>query len=258
MVPEWDGHGRTVIEYLCSIAELIRLSPQMLVDLGTMAPLKFKDRAAKWWQTQSIEFRNSVSQNWELLYKSIQLHFLDENWVQKRTAEWEEMCFQQKGHEGEWPLDFIQRRILYHMFLFPEELDGTNIVARILRNAPDIWLGTINSMLYTDIFSLKAAVVLYCPTLMGNWNTAIKLGTLNQYYPRHRAHVAEVEDYASEEEEEEAPSELRTRTLSQVSRPVALKEIVSGRPDLQDLRERRGHPNMQIGPKARRLKAMPS
>jgi hypothetical protein len=220
MVPEWDGHGRTVIKYLCSIAELVRLSPQMLVDLGAMAPLKFKDRTAKWWQTQSIEFRNSVSQSWELLYKSIQVHFLNENWVQKRTAEWEEMHFRQKGHEGEWPLDFIQRRILYHMFLFPEELDGPAVIARILCNAPDIWLGTINSTLYTDIFSLKAAVVLYHPTLMGNWNTAIKLGTPNHYYPRCRVHAVEIEDYVSEGKEEETlPESKDVHAASSFSRP---------------------------------------
>ncbi|KAJ7756722.1 hypothetical protein B0H14DRAFT_3512048 [Mycena olivaceomarginata] len=32
--PTWDGHGKTVIDYLCSVAELTRLSPQMIVDLG--------------------------------------------------------------------------------------------------------------------------------------------------------------------------------------------------------------------------------
>jgi hypothetical protein len=28
LVPEWDGHGKTVIAYLCKISELVRLSPQ--------------------------------------------------------------------------------------------------------------------------------------------------------------------------------------------------------------------------------------
>jgi hypothetical protein len=206
MVPSWNGHGKTVIEYLSSVAELVRLSPQMVVDLGAMAPLKFTDRAQKWWQTQTVEFRNSVSQSWILLYKAIQVHFLNEIWVQKRTAEWEEMRFRQKGHENEWPLDFVQRRILYHMFLFPDELDGPSVIARLLRNTPDVWLGTVNSTIYHDVFSLKAAVVIYCPTLMANWNNAIKLGNLNQYYPCRRAHVAEVEDNEEEEESVMAPT----------------------------------------------------
>jgi S-adenosylhomocysteine hydrolase len=109
MVPVWNGHGKTVIEYLSSVAELVQLSPQMIVDLGTMALLKFTDHAQKLWQTQTVEFRNSVSQSWILLYKAIQVHFLNEIWVQKRTTEWEEMRFHQKGHENEWTLDFVQR-----------------------------------------------------------------------------------------------------------------------------------------------------
>jgi hypothetical protein len=70
------------------------------------------------------------------------------------------------------------------MFLFPNELDGPSVITRLLRNAPDVWLGTANSTIYHNVFSLKAAVVIYCPTLMANWNNAIKLGNLNQYYPR--------------------------------------------------------------------------
>jgi hypothetical protein len=153
MVPTWNGHGKMVIEYLSSVAELVRLSPQMVVNLGAMAPLKFTDRAQKWWQTQTLEFCNSVSQSWILLYKAIQVHFLNEIWVQKRTAEWEEMRFRQKGHENEWPLDFVQRWILYHMFLFLNELDGPSVIAQLLRNALDVWLGTVNSTIYHDVFS---------------------------------------------------------------------------------------------------------
>jgi hypothetical protein len=119
------------------------------------------------------------------------------------------------------------------MFLFPEELDGPTVITRILRNAPDIWLRTIKSTLYMDIFSLKAAVVLYRPTLMGNWNTVIKLGTLNQYYPRRRAHAAEIEDYASEEEEEEIIPEVKdAHTAPSFNRP----------------RGNRGAPSHAVGP----------
>ncbi|KAF8143405.1 hypothetical protein K438DRAFT_1522857, partial [Mycena galopus ATCC 62051] len=200
LVPAWDGHGKTVIDYLCSVAELTRLSPQMIVDLGAMAPLKFTDRAQTWWQTMPIDFRNSVSQDWNLLFNAISVHFLNEIWVHKRTTEWEEMRFRQKGHESEWPLDFIQRRVRHHMFLFPTSTDGPEVVSHILRNAPDVWLGTINSTTHRDIFSLKAAVVAFGPTLMSNWNQAIHLGNLHDYSNRqHRrrgnaATVEEVED----------------------------------------------------------------
>ncbi|KAF8143741.1 hypothetical protein K438DRAFT_1632921, partial [Mycena galopus ATCC 62051] len=203
MVPAWNGHGKTVIDYLCSVAELTRLSPQMIVDLGAMAPLKFTDRAQTWWQTMPIDFRYSVSQNWNLLFNVISIHFLNEIWVHKRTTKWEEMRFRQKGYESEWPLDFIQRRVKHHMFLFTASTDGPEVVARILRNAPDVWLGTINSTTHCDIFTLKAAVVAFGPTLMSNWNQAIRLGTLHDYtnrQHRRRGNAATIEEVEDEDE----------------------------------------------------------
>ncbi|KAJ7503818.1 hypothetical protein B0H11DRAFT_1710674, partial [Mycena galericulata] len=202
LVPEWDGHGGTAIEYLCKIAELVRLSPQMVVDLGAIAPLKFTDRAAMWWSTQTLTFRNYVSQSWETLLRAIQVHFLNENWVQERMREWEEMKFRQKGHDNEWPLDYLQRRIRSHMFLFPDQEDGPAVVDRLLRNAPDVWAGTINSERYPDIFSLAAAIRRYCKTLMGNWLQAKKLDNL-AYYPRRGAHAVDV----SSERGSEKPGE---------------------------------------------------
>jgi hypothetical protein len=178
LVPEWVGHGKTAIEYLCKISELVRLSPQMATDLGAIAPLKFTGRAESWWRTQSTHVRNYLSESWSNLLQAIQAHFLNANWLQECHREWEEMCFHQHGHEHEWPLDFIQRRLVYSVFLYPEEEDGVIVVDRILQTAPDVWAGSINSECYPDIFSLTAAVHRYCATLMGNWTTAQKLGNL--------------------------------------------------------------------------------
>jgi hypothetical protein len=100
-----------------------------------------------------IDSRNSISQNWNLPFNAISMHFLNEIWVHKHITEWEEMRFCQKDHEGEWPLDFIQRRVKHHMFLFMTSTDGLEVVARILRNALDVWLGTINSTTLTITYS---------------------------------------------------------------------------------------------------------
>ncbi|KAJ7699680.1 hypothetical protein B0H17DRAFT_1255934 [Mycena rosella] len=44
-----DGYSKTAISYVCKISELVRLSPQMVVDLGAFTPLKFTGRAEMWW-----------------------------------------------------------------------------------------------------------------------------------------------------------------------------------------------------------------
>ncbi|KAF8174353.1 hypothetical protein K438DRAFT_1980376 [Mycena galopus ATCC 62051] len=89
------------------------------------------------------------------------------------------------------------------MFLFPSSTDGLEVVSCILRNAPDVWLGTINSTMHRDIFSLKAAVVAFGPTLMSNWNQAIRLGPLHHYSNRHhrrRGNTVTVEEVEDEDE----------------------------------------------------------
>ncbi|KAJ7164491.1 hypothetical protein C8R46DRAFT_875594, partial [Mycena filopes] len=220
LVPEWDGHGKTAIVYICKIAELVRLSPQMIVDLGATAPLKFTGRAEMWWQTQSTPVRAFLSQSWSHLLQAIQAHFLNANWLQERRREWEEMRFRQRGHENEYPLDFVQRRIVYAVFLYPEEADGVIVVDRILQTAPPAWAGTINSERYPDIFSLAAAVRRYRPTLMGDWIQAQQLGNTKNYYPRRSertAHAADLSD-ASGESEEDGPAPPRAAHAAEFRR----------------------------------------
>ncbi|KAJ7081456.1 hypothetical protein C8R44DRAFT_653139, partial [Mycena epipterygia] len=226
MVPEWDRHGKTAIPYICKIAELVRLSPQMVVDLGAIAPLKFTGRAEMWWRSQTTTVRNYLGQSWEYLLRAIQAHFLNANWLQERRREWEEMRFRQRGHENKFPLDFLQRHIVYQMFLYPDEEDGINVVDRLLQTAPDVWAGTINSERYPDIFSLMAAVRRYCATLMGAWTTAQCLGTLSSYYPRCSSRNANVVDATEEpdgdsnSDEPSHPAEsLKTANISTAFQP---------------------------------------
>ncbi|KAJ7716537.1 hypothetical protein B0H16DRAFT_1741194 [Mycena metata] len=192
LVPEWDGHGKTAINYICKVAELVRLSPQMIVDLGAIAPLKFTGRAEMWWRTQSTAVRAFLGQSWPHMLQAIQAHFLNANWLQVCRCEWEEIG----------------------VFLYPEEDDRVIVVDHILPTAPDIWAGVINSERYPSIFALTAAVRHYRPTLMANWISAQKGGGLNNYYPRrshHNAHLADASD--SEEEEEDHGASGGTRAV---------------------------------------------
>ncbi|KAF8170049.1 hypothetical protein K438DRAFT_1614453, partial [Mycena galopus ATCC 62051] len=184
MVPEWNRRGKTAITYICQISELLRLSPQLSVDLGAAAPLKFTERAQTWWMTQTPAVRQYLSRDWTLLLQGIQAHFLNAHWLQKRRYEWDEMRFRQCEHENEWPLDFLQRCLMYHAFLFPNKEDGVTTVDNVLHTAPDVWAEDMNSEKYPDVFSLMAAVRRYRSTLMGNWMMAQKLGNLNGHYPR--------------------------------------------------------------------------
>jgi hypothetical protein len=182
LIPEWDRHGKTVIAYLCKISELVRLSPQMVTDLGAITPLKFTGQAEMWWTTQSVTVRNYISQSWTLLFEAIETHFLNDQWLQDQRSKFEEMKFRQHRHEEEMPMDFLQRRTRYNAFLYPDQEDGMAVVDRILCTAPTVWLGDINSECYPNLFLLFVATCRHCAMLMASWNTAIQLRTLGNYY----------------------------------------------------------------------------
>jgi hypothetical protein len=154
----------------------------MVTDLGAITPLKFTDRVEMWWTTQSVSVRNYVSQSWTLLFKAIETHFLNDQWLQEWMSEFEEMKFRQHGHEEEMPMDFLQHCTHYNAFLYPDQEDGTSVVDRILRTALTVWLGDINLERYPNLFSLFAATRRHCATLMASWNTAVQLRTLGNYY----------------------------------------------------------------------------
>ena len=77
--------------------------------------------------------REFYGQDWPHLVDAIRSQFMSPNWIQDRQREFEEMSFRQKGYSDERPVAFIQRRIRFHSFLYPQDPDGPNAVARVLR-----------------------------------------------------------------------------------------------------------------------------
>lgn len=61
------------------------------------------------------------------------------------------MKFRQRGHTVETPLHFIQRRIRYHQFLYSDDNDRPNTVARILRTQPPEWGTIMNEYLCPNV-----------------------------------------------------------------------------------------------------------
>jgi hypothetical protein len=125
---------------------------------------------------------NYVSQSWTLLFKAIETHFLNDQWLQDWMSDFEEMKFRQHSHKEEMPMDFLQRCTRYNAFLYPDQEDGAAVVDHILRTTPTMWLGDINSEHYPNLFSLFAVTRRHCTTLMVRWNTAMQLRTLGNYY----------------------------------------------------------------------------
>ena len=128
-LPEWDGDGNAMIDYLSSVSGFAAMSNKMQVGVGKMAPLRWTGNAKVWWDTISQMDREFYGQDWPHLVDAIRSQFMSPNWVQDRQREFEEMSFRQKGYSDEKPVAFIQRRIRFHSFLYPQDPDGPNAVA---------------------------------------------------------------------------------------------------------------------------------
>ena len=134
---------------------LAGLSSKMKEGIAQLAPFKWTSYARSWWETLPVPDRAYFSVNWDNMMVGIQAHFLDEEWVRDRTFEFDEMTFRNKGHEQESPLEYIQRRIRYHHFLHPDEVDGATAVARILRRQPVEWSQFLNETLCPTILATQ-------------------------------------------------------------------------------------------------------
>lgn len=137
VVPEWDSKDEMVIDYIVFMAYLASFSDKMRKDIAQMAPSKFTDRARRWWTTLPSLLHVEYSQDWDHLLDAIRRHFLTKTWLTERRREFDAMTFRQTGHRSEEPIDFFQRRILHHSFIYADSVDGPEAVDHITFNQPD-------------------------------------------------------------------------------------------------------------------------
>ena len=172
VVPSWDGHGSTAIEYISSMSFLARMSQKMKEGVAAMAPYKWSGRAKSWWECLPLTDQTYFRQDWEHMMIGLRIQFLDLRWSRERLYEFEGMFFRQKGHANEDPIDFIQRRVRHHMFLHPDDLDGPGAVDRILRNQPIEWEKDLNDVNCPSIFALQSAASRLATSLINDWQSS--------------------------------------------------------------------------------------
>src|SRR6201996_3728022 len=208
---------------------LIKCSDEF--GLAQMVPSKFSHHATSWWNSLTMDECRHYSSDWLHLLDAICRHFLTAKWLVDRTQEFEEMRFRQSGHEREDPLDFYQRRIKYHSFIFSDAADGPQAVTRVLRTQPAEWAKDVNEVICPSMGALQDLAEHSRDSLISTWVITRRIHSLTSAtsrpaqttsstapaksgFRRHRrANAAdreykEYEDYEnSGEDEEESMSE---------------------------------------------------
>jgi hypothetical protein len=157
VVLTWNGKGETIIPYVITMSSLAILSPLMERQLGQTAPSRFTDRALKWRTSLPEPSRREFSRDCPHLLDNLQRTYLTDQWVRDWNKEFEEIKFQQQGHEVEDPVDFFQRCAQYHSFIFSDADNGPTAVLRLIRTQPAEWNKEVNEQVCPTIDHLNRA-----------------------------------------------------------------------------------------------------
>ncbi|KAF8164338.1 hypothetical protein BJ912DRAFT_1068412 [Pholiota molesta] len=225
-LPVWNGNGDTIIDYVSETAAFAAMSDNMNTEIGQLAPLRWTDRAKKWWESLTSENRKIYGQNWNHLLFAIRAHFMNENWTRLRMQEFEEMKFRQKNHSTEHPLDFIQRRIRSHSFLFPTDSDGPAAISRILRTQPTEWGTLLNELVTPNMMELQATAERMEQTL----ETSYLLHENLRRASDPKAYTTPYQDSASEDEKQNETSTNKEAHAASSSRPRGSRAPATPRP----------------------------
>ncbi|KAF9549474.1 hypothetical protein CPC08DRAFT_590731, partial [Agrocybe pediades] len=222
-LPQWNGKSDSLITYLSEMSGFAKLGQKMRRGIGQLATVKWSGPARQWWDTLPSPEQLYLSQSWDHLLKGIREHFMNENWVRERTREFEEMKFRQKGYDHESPLEFIQRRIRHHQFLFSDDADGPPAVARVLRTQPTEWTHTLNTYTCPTMFQLQNVASQMQQSLESHFllNERLRNPTPKPYSFNKRRNAMVVdydkEDRGGEEEESETSEEEETPKEAKVA-----------------------------------------
>ncbi|KDQ28328.1 hypothetical protein PLEOSDRAFT_1104993 [Pleurotus ostreatus PC15] len=169
-LPEWNGEGRTLIDYLTDLASYSELGEMMEADIAQIAPSRFTAAAKDWFTTLPTEVRRLACSSYLNFILCIREHFMDAHWIDERTIEYEEMRFRQEGHSRESPLQFIQRRLKYSRFLNSDNDDNdVGMVQRILRTQPSCWAIHLNTETCQTVVELIRKLKTMNEGLIADW-----------------------------------------------------------------------------------------
>ncbi|THV04114.1 hypothetical protein K435DRAFT_607199, partial [Dendrothele bispora CBS 962.96] len=250
LIPQWDGKGDTLVDYLVTMNELAEKGTHLSQDLATWASEGWSGDVKNWWLSHSPETRTYLRTNWTTLLEGICDYFMNQNWMAARRKEFTDMTFRNRGHTQETPVQFIQRRKRIAIVIYPEDADNhAMMIDYILRNIPESWKPTLNSNLCPSTEALIAQAKAFEDTLVAHWKNETRIEKMQVYMDsnpaktirpfKKRAYssrgnvVAKIEDNKEKDEEGSVSnddSETDSRSANAVSKRKSAKDAASRPP----------------------------
>lgn len=202
------------------------MGPLCREQLGLLVPKRFKDRAKNWFQFLTQEYRDRITQDWDMLRQAIGNHFCTLNWYNNLEAEALEARYQQPGYSAERPTDYFIRKL--ELLQTVHNWTERQLVNEILDNAPAYWRTVIQTTNIITLQALSDALEQHEKDLLKNPEdelSAIRycLRDLEKGQIRKRTYQAQVEETPNQSDLEEEPAETHFVAKKPTAKPTPPK-----------------------------------
>ncbi|KDN43403.1 hypothetical protein RSAG8_06187, partial [Rhizoctonia solani AG-8 WAC10335] len=85
-IPEWDGNIKGLSEWIISINNIADSSSYTRIQLGSQVPLRFTNRALKWFNALDKSYRRQITADWPTLRRAITIHFMNRTVMERNKA----------------------------------------------------------------------------------------------------------------------------------------------------------------------------
>ncbi|KAJ3474331.1 hypothetical protein NLI96_g12517 [Meripilus lineatus] len=140
-IPEWDGNGKTALNWFASCQELASTGGYLPDQMGSFMWLRLKDGSPirNWFIMQTPQVKQWMRSHYVYFLEAIKTDFLGDRWQHEQNMEYQAQYFRQAGHKNESPMDFVQRRLTFSRMLTHVPHGGRDEVLEVTKNIPVAW-----------------------------------------------------------------------------------------------------------------------
>ena len=200
-IPEWDGNGDTILDWLDELNHIAYRNPNVYYDLGLIAPLRLTEAAKQWFYALTPAQQHYCQQSWGEFKLAISTFFMNQQWFDRMKARILCMRYHQKGHEQEMPTNYFHCKLRMIQEVFVQTKSET--IMEIMNGAPKYWSVLIDTSRINTIGNLQYYIKYHEEHLMCNPETqsqdlekrikALESQSVNQSSRHANAHEAEAE-----------------------------------------------------------------
>ncbi|KAG8730330.1 hypothetical protein FRC11_006968, partial [Ceratobasidium sp. 423] len=137
IIPEWNGNTTELSNWIVLINNIAEYSNYMRIQLGQQVPLRFTDRALRWFNALDKTYRRQITVDWPSLRRAISIHFMNRTFMERNKSD----ALYTKFHDQYHPQESLEDYIIRKMEALTILSDWTNseLITEIMNSAPDHW-----------------------------------------------------------------------------------------------------------------------